>query len=133
MTAPQLLTSWPPHLVRHKPDTFLSCSEDWSIRLWLRGEPAAVSTLQSASKAVRSAVWSPHRSTVIASISDATLNVWDLSVRSQDPLITVDLAVPGESALTCVTFSPTANAVVVRRRSLRQLPGCFHRTLRFVA
>lgn len=103
-----------PTIFRFKSDVFLSCSADWSVRLWQRGAPEATSVLQSASCAVRSAVWSPHSSTVIASISDATVDVWDLSVKSQDPIITMDLTVSGDSLLSCVSFSPTANAIVVR-------------------
>ena len=91
-------------------DTFLSCSADWSLRLWKYGVAAPRATLQSEARAITAATWSPHCATTIASVSGSQLCLWDIALKSQDPVV-IEESEDGAS-LCSVAFCPSNNTVV---------------------
>lgn len=56
------------------PDVFLSCSADWTVKVWLRGQEQAVLTFDLGN-AVGDAFWAPYSSTVFVAITtDGTVS-----------------------------------------------------------
>lgn len=100
-------TSWSPFVE----DLFMTCSADWTMRIWDHTSEDALKVLRFSSKAILDCAWSPHSSTVMASVSDGGLSIWDLSVKELDPIIVLDTTEAG-TKLTSVTFSSKTNAVL---------------------
>jgi len=75
------------------PDAFLTCSADWSIKLWeseSSGSSAPPLHIQSVDLAevVHDVAWSPTNPLVLAAVAgDGRLEVWDLGKSSLNPLI----------------------------------------------
>ncbi|CAL8348137.1 unnamed protein product [Gadus morhua 'NCC'] len=104
----------PVHRVTWSPfsaDVFLSCSSDWSIRLWRRGIYKSVLDLTSTYSGVYDVAWSPRRATVFAAVKQGQVEVWDLESSILDPLI-VYSAQPG-SKLTSVLFTANTDGLLV--------------------
>jgi len=100
-------TEWSPFAE----DLFMTCSADWTMRIWDHTNEEALKTLKFSSKAILDCAWSPHSSTVMASVSDGGLSIWDLSVKELDPIVVLDTTASG-TKLTSVTFSSKTNAVL---------------------
>eukprot|EP01029_Cantina_marsupialis_P028200 TRINITY_DN775851_c0_g1_i1.p1 TRINITY_DN775851_c0_g1~~TRINITY_DN775851_c0_g1_i1.p1 ORF type:complete len:757 (+),score=150.43 TRINITY_DN775851_c0_g1_i1:115-2385(+) len=100
----------------------LSCSEDWSLRIWDRQKDCShdsnvnsVLTLRSMgqSASILDAVWSPRLPTVLASVSqNGHLDIWDLSVSILDPVVSHTLS-SEKCQLTSALFAPNAPVIVV--------------------
>lgn len=106
-TAPVYRIRWSPFV----PDIFLSCSADWSIRLWHQDRTSPILTFHSSTKAVHDVCWSPRSSTVFACVNEGAVEVWDLSLSTLDAAITVT---PTSGAkLTSVTFSRNTECLLV--------------------
>jgi len=85
----------PVYKIRASPfssDVFLSCSADWTVKLWNQNESdAPVLTFRSVDlySVVHDISWSPGSSTVFGSVTgDGRIEIWDLSVSTLDPVIT---------------------------------------------
>ena len=81
MTQAACLLQQPVHRVTwspFSPDLFLSCSSDWSIRLWRRGFYTPMLDFSSAYSNVYDVAWSPRQATVFAAIQEGQVEVWDL-------------------------------------------------------
>lgn len=100
-------TEWSPFA----DDLFMTCSADWTMRIWDHSNEEALKVLKFSSKAILDCAWSPHSSTVMASVSDGGLSIWDLSVKELDPIVVLDTTEAG-TKLTTVTFSSKTNAVL---------------------
>eukprot|EP00045_Choanoeca_perplexa_P018886 m.1712 g.1712 ORF g.1712 m.1712 type:complete len:274 (-) comp2491_c0_seq1:41-862(-) len=93
-------------------DLFVTCSADWRLVIWSEGQPDTPHMLHPSSNPIMDVAWSCHKASVLASISDDTLHVWDLLQRDQDPIL--ELKPAGEGVkLTKVMFHPDAHAVAV--------------------
>lgn len=92
-------------------DLFLSCSADWSMRIWEEANDYAAKTLKYSSDPIHDCAWSPHCSTVLASVSSGGLAIWDISVRELDPIVVLDKEELGRQ-LTTVTFAENSNSVL---------------------
>ncbi|KAM7433227.1 WD repeat-containing protein 78 [Porites harrisoni] len=98
-TGPVYRLQWSPFLS----DAFLSCSADWSIRLWHQDKSQPVLTFLSSTKSVNDVCWSPSSATLFACVNDKAVEVWDLSLNTLDPIIS---HVPvQELKLSCVRFT----------------------------
>nr|XP_002131353.1 WD repeat-containing protein 78 [Ciona intestinalis]BCG62024.1 WD repeat-containing protein 78 [Ciona intestinalis] len=106
-TGPLYKVRWSPYC----PDVFLSCSSDWSIRLWKQTELKPVLNFFSTTKAVHDICWSPYSSTVFCAVNEGAVEIWDLKTNTLDPLIT-NLASPGMK-FSCAIFSLNSNSVLV--------------------
>jgi len=92
------------------PNIFLSCSADWSIKLWHQESPSAIYTFFSTTDYVADICWSPHNSTVFASVTgDGRIDVWDISVSTLDPLSSIKT----DKKLSSVAFSLASPVLVV--------------------
>ncbi|KAG3114599.1 hypothetical protein PI124_g6690 [Phytophthora idaei] len=73
-------------------DLFLSCSGDWSLKLWHQADPHGEATLTFHSvdlaKAVLGASWSPSDAGVFAAVAeDGRIELWDLIQSTLDPIV----------------------------------------------
>jgi len=92
------------------PSTFLSCSADWTIKLWDLENPNAIFTFSSTTDYVADICWSPNNSTVFASVTgDGRVDVWDISVNTLDPLTFRNTG----QRLSTVAFSIASPVLVV--------------------
>ncbi|CAK8676221.1 dynein axonemal intermediate chain 4-like [Clavelina lepadiformis] len=106
-TGPLYKVQWSPF----SPDIFLSCSSDWSIRLWTQSELKPVLNFFSTTKVVHDICWSPFLPSVFCAVNEGAIEIWDLSQNTLDPLIS-QLASPGVK-LSCSLFSNNSNSIVV--------------------
>jgi len=92
-------------------DIFLSCSSDWSIRVWEQSDTKPALNLLSTTKAVHDVCWSPYSSTVFCVVNEGAIEIWDLSVNILDPII-INLASSSTKMSSC-TFANNSNSVVI--------------------
>ncbi|KAL1520245.1 hypothetical protein AB1Y20_023715 [Prymnesium parvum] len=89
---------------------FLSCSADWSIKLWNQERSEAIFTFSSATDYVADICWSPDNSSVFASVTgDGRLDIWDISVNTLDPITSVQT----NQRLSSVAFSNNSPVIIV--------------------
>lgn len=72
------------------PPAFLSCSADWTVKLWHQKSSEPVHSFQSVdlSDVVHDVAWSPRNATVYASVAgDGRVEIWDLTHSTLDPII----------------------------------------------
>jgi WD40 repeat protein len=104
--------SGPVYKLRWSPfcgNTFLSCSADWTIKLWNQERSEALFSFQPGADYVADVCWAPDNSTIFASVTgDGRLDLWDISTNTLDPLHTVQT----KTKLSCVSFSPNSPVVV---------------------
>lgn len=106
-TGPVYMTEWSPF----DNDIFLSCSADWSIRLWHQDRPRPVLNFFSSTKSVYDVTWSPRSATVFACVNEGAVEVWDLSSSTLDPLI--NYAPTSGAKQTSVTFAKNSECILV--------------------
>lgn len=82
--------------------TFLTCSEDWYVKLWDADEELPIISYDL-NTAVNDICWAPYSSTVFAAVtSDGRVHVWDLCQNKNAPLCS--LRVTRRCGLTHVSF-----------------------------
>ena len=105
--------SGPVYKLRWSPfceNLFLSCSADWTIKLWNQERPECIFSFSSSTDYVADICWSPNNSTVFASATgDGRIDVWDISVNTLDPLCTIETG----RRLSSVAFSNNSPVIVV--------------------
>merc|ERR1711998_487382 len=74
------------------PTVFISCSADWTVRLWQQGTKdfKELQCFHSVdlSDVVHDIAWCPSTSTIFGSVTgDGRVEIWDLSVSMLDPVI----------------------------------------------
>ncbi|XP_074640566.1 dynein axonemal intermediate chain 4-like [Tubulanus polymorphus] len=106
-TGPVYAIQWSP-LVN---DAFLSCSADWSIRLWKQDRTKPILSFHSSTKSTNSVCWSPNISTVFSCVNEKSVEIWDLNQNTLDPIIQTQ-PVSG-AKLSCVTFARNTDCVLV--------------------
>eukprot|EP00056_Hartaetosiga_gracilis_P012189 m.192668 g.192668 ORF g.192668 m.192668 type:complete len:965 (+) comp13652_c2_seq18:2310-5204(+) len=90
---------------------YLTCSVDWSVKVWSSSEEEPLYTLLSKHNPIEDAAWSFSNEKILASVCDDTLFLWDLAVSTQDP---VAQYVPAEGRkLKRVVFNKHRNHLVV--------------------
>ncbi|KAK3879026.1 hypothetical protein Pcinc_016382 [Petrolisthes cinctipes] len=107
--APVRKVAWNPH--HHA--VFLSCSVDWTIKIWLQYSLSPLLVLDVGG-AVAAASWSPHSSSVVVAVSEeGRVSVYDLAMRRCRPLCSQALAQRRKVAATCLDFNPFHPVVLV--------------------
>ncbi|XP_071117198.1 dynein axonemal intermediate chain 4-like [Haliotis cracherodii] len=106
-TSPVYKIQWSPFV----PDIFLSCSADWSIRLWHQDQQKPILTFLSSTKAVNDISWSPRSSTVFACVNEGAVEVWDLNVSTLDPVIINNPTT--DTKQVSVTFAKNSECILV--------------------
>jgi WD40 repeat protein len=94
------------------PEAFLSCSADWTCRLW--NEKDATNSLVLVGvhghDDVMDLVWSPSNSCVFGSVSrDGRVEVWDLDDSPLDPVVCLKT----NEELSCVSFAPNRTPCIL--------------------
>jgi len=90
---------------------FLSCSEDWTVRLWHQKVYQPVMTFQSSQLPVNHVQWSPYASSVFISVADSSIYIWDLQKSILDPVMTVPVLSGGK--LKKLGFAPNSNSIFI--------------------
>uniref|UniRef100_A0A4W3JFY6 Dynein axonemal intermediate chain 4 n=1 Tax=Callorhinchus milii TaxID=7868 RepID=A0A4W3JFY6_CALMI len=92
--------------------TFLSCSADWSIHLWIQEVLVPVLHFSSTTtKAVHDIMWSPTCATIFGAVNEDRAEIWDLSISILDPII-VSQSIPGVR-LTTLLFAKNTNCILI--------------------
>lgn len=108
-TGPVYQVAWSPY----SPSLFLSCSADWTIRLWSEDQSGALLTLQSGNESVSDIAWLPLNSTVFGAVTGSgKLEVWDVSESILKPQVSHSFASTAGVSLSKLLFSSTAPVVV---------------------
>ncbi|KAL0133151.1 hypothetical protein PUN28_000720 [Cardiocondyla obscurior] len=90
---------------------FLTCGADWCIRIWAEDLTEPLITLSTVMACVRNACWSPTCSTIIASIVNEQICVWDINRKTHIP-VSITTSTNG-SRLVAVDFTANGNQLVV--------------------
>lgn len=93
------------------PKVFLSCSADWTVKLWEQSSKRALMSFDLASS-VGDVVWAPYSSTVFAAVTaDGKVHVFDLNKNKNEPLCAQ--AVVKNAKLTRLCFNPREPIILV--------------------
>ncbi|XP_053674507.1 dynein axonemal intermediate chain 4 [Anopheles nili] len=101
------------------PKIFLTCSGDWSVRIWIEDLSEPIVTLSTGFGPIQAAYWSPTNSTVIASVTRNAVQLWDLKRRSSKPAS--ETTFDAKTALTVVRFTNCGRSLLVG-----DVKGCAH-------
>ncbi|KAF6261307.1 WD40-repeat-containing domain protein [Scenedesmus sp. NREL 46B-D3] len=87
------------------PGLFLSCSADWSVKVWDVSQPQAPLMSFDLGAAIGDIAWAPYSSTVFAAVTDdGRVHVFDLAQNRQLPLCAQKCT--KKARLTRVVFNP---------------------------
>lgn len=102
------------------PGVFVTCSADWTLRIWREDKDEAVRVVTTGLHAIADCAWSPRASTVLVTVDEAGLSIWDFSVEELDPVASVACAsdakgtvVTLSTATPTVAFGDTAGRITV--------------------
>lgn len=73
-------------------DVFLSCSADWTVRIWNHKDPHSLFSLHPTGLAdsLNDICWSPNNSTVFSTVTgDGRVQVWDMATSMLDPVVSL--------------------------------------------
>jgi len=90
---------------------FISCSEDWTMRIWHQKQTSSLITLISGQRPIRHIAWSPFTPSIFVAITDDSVDVWDVPQSQLDPAVSMPLR--SGSELSVLSFSPISDCVVV--------------------
>ncbi|KAG8339463.1 hypothetical protein TRVL_09710 [Trypanosoma vivax] len=106
-TMPVYTTRWN----QFHPDVFLTCSADWTIKLWLKSSTKPLLTFD-AGDSVGDVAWAPYSSTVFAAVtSNGKVLVFDLNKNKREPLCSQ--TVVKNAKLTHIVFHQQDPVVLV--------------------
>jgi dynein intermediate chain 1, axonemal len=92
-------TRWSPF----HPDVFLTCSADWTVKLWMKGSPSPL-VVFDLGDAVGDVAWAPYSSTVFAAVTaGGKVCVFDVAQNKTEPLCAQ--TVVKNAKLTHIVFS----------------------------
>ncbi|KAI4486645.1 hypothetical protein M0804_006015 [Polistes exclamans] len=89
---------------------FLTCGADWCTRIWIEELTEPLITLSTTTACVPYATWCPTYSTIIASIVNNEICIWNIKRRTYAPLSVTRS--PNEARLVKVEFSANAKQMV---------------------
>lgn len=95
------------------PKIFLTCSADWTVKLWDHSCKDPLFTYDLGS-AVGDVAWAPYSSTVFAAVTaDGKVFVFDLNVNKYEPICDQSVAQKKKSKLTHIAFNQWYPIIVV--------------------
>eukprot|EP01059_Diplonema_ambulator_P010989 TRINITY_DN20982_c0_g1_i2.p1 TRINITY_DN20982_c0_g1~~TRINITY_DN20982_c0_g1_i2.p1 ORF type:complete len:848 (+),score=323.11 TRINITY_DN20982_c0_g1_i2:33-2546(+) len=102
----------PVYRVRWHPfcsDYFMSCSADWTARLWHEKRPDPVCTFDSTHDAIHDVVWSPVNANIFGTVtSTGRVDVWNIA-EPLEPAASVQL---DDRSLNCALFAQQESPVL---------------------
>ncbi|KAJ3321694.1 WD repeat-containing protein 78 [Boothiomyces sp. JEL0866] len=105
-TGPVNKVKWSPFV----PGIFLSCSSDWTSRLWNQDSEEEIFKFQSGKDTINDIAWSPLSSTFFGTVSaNGKLEIWDLEFSVLDPIINHNVL---DRQLTSVAFASKSPIVI---------------------
>ncbi|KYQ50889.1 WD repeat-containing protein 78 [Trachymyrmex zeteki] len=90
---------------------FLTCGADWCIRIWAESLTEPLITLSTAMACVRNACWSPTSSTIIASVVNDQICIWDIHRKTHTPASV--MISPNGTRLVAAGFTANGNQLVI--------------------
>ncbi|TSK72118.1 Dynein intermediate chain 2, ciliary [Bagarius yarrelli] len=94
------------------PNVFISCSSDWTVKIWDHTVTNPLFTFDL-NTAVSDVAWSPYSSTVFAAVTiDGKVHVFDLSINKDTP-ICQQVVVSKKTKLTHIEFNPVYPIIIV--------------------
>ncbi|KZC11883.1 PREDICTED: WD repeat-containing protein 78-like [Dufourea novaeangliae] len=92
------------------PKIFLTCGADWCTRIWVEGFTEPLITLSTSMACVRYTAWCPTHSTIIVTIVNNEICIWDIRRKIHTPTsITIS---PKNVRLVMVEFTADGNRLV---------------------
>lgn len=89
---------------------FLTCGADWCIRIWAEDITEPLITLSTTMACVMNVCWSPTCSTIIASIVNDQICVWDIHRKTHNP---ASVTISTGARLVVADFTANGNQLVV--------------------
>ncbi|XP_072353366.1 dynein, axonemal, intermediate chain 1, paralog 2 isoform X2 [Scyliorhinus torazame] len=95
------------------PDIFISCSSDWTVKIWDHNLKIPMFTFDLDSP-VGDVTWSPYSSTVFAAVTtNGKIHVFDLNVNKYEPICEQTIVNKKRNKLTHIEFNPTYPIIMV--------------------
>ncbi|XP_067887592.1 dynein, axonemal, intermediate chain 1, paralog 2 [Heterodontus francisci] len=95
------------------PDIFISCSSDWTVKIWDHNLKNPLFTFDLHSP-VGDVTWSPYSSTVFAAVTtNGKIHVFDLIVNKYEPICEQAIVNKRRNKLTHIEFNPTYPIIMV--------------------
>ncbi|XP_039442388.1 dynein axonemal intermediate chain 4 [Culex pipiens pallens] len=94
------------------PKIFLTCGGDWCIRIWIEEIMEPIVTLTTGFGPIQNAFWSPVNSTIIVSITQSSVQLWDLKRRMLKPASSTSFG-DSTTSLTVVKFTNCGRSLLV--------------------
>ncbi|XP_055488293.1 dynein, axonemal, intermediate chain 1, paralog 2 [Leucoraja erinacea] len=95
------------------PDIFISCSSDWTVKIWDHNLKNPMFTYDLNSP-VGDVAWSPYSSTVFAAVTTSgKVFVYDLNVNKYEPICEQAVVNKKRNKLTHIAFNPTYPIIMV--------------------
>lgn len=88
---------------------YLTCGADWCTRLWIEGLYEPLITLTTKMSCVRSAVWCPKNSTIIATCINNEICIWDIKKKIYKPM---SVKIIGDGIITKIQFTDNGQQIV---------------------
>lgn len=92
------------------PKIFLTAGSDWTIRIWIEDILEPIMELSDGFSAIHTAYWSPIHSTIIASCTQDSVQIWDLRRKNLKP---ASVKTFERARLTVIKFSPCGKSLLV--------------------
>ncbi|XP_037106984.1 dynein, axonemal, intermediate chain 1, paralog 2 isoform X3 [Syngnathus acus] len=97
----------------YHPKVFISCSSDWTIKIWDHTVNTAMLTFEL-SAPVGDVAWAPYSSTVFAAVTtEGLVHVFDLSINKYQAICRQPVVAKNKSKLTHIEFNPVRPIIIV--------------------
>jgi WD40 repeat protein len=92
------------------PKIYLTAGSDWFIRIWIMGVLEPIFELSDGFTSIHCAIWSPIHSTIIASCTQSSIQIWDLRRKNLKP---ASVRYFENRQLTLIKFTPCGKSLLI--------------------
>merc|ERR1711881_800755 len=90
------------------PDVFMTCSQDWFLKIWDHKHPKQPLFVFELGAAVGGCAWASHSATVFAAVTnDGRVHIFDIAANKYEALASQVITPKKKTKLTSVQFNPT--------------------------
>uniref|UniRef100_A0A336L7K3 Dynein axonemal intermediate chain 4 n=1 Tax=Culicoides sonorensis TaxID=179676 RepID=A0A336L7K3_CULSO len=93
------------------PKIFLTCGADWKLRIWVENIFEPILELSHHQEPFQCAMWSPIHSTILATCTRNSVQLWDLRRKNMKPAS--EHSFDSTSTLTIIKFSNCGRSIIV--------------------